>query len=94
MPVRKIVNWSSRRAGFRHAGRQCYAHIHWPRRALIHLTGYRFNWRGYSPFAHDVHRREMGQTEALMIRVQRLMNVYTVTDLSSESSEYELKVPP
>jgi len=51
-------------------------------------------YEAYSPFAHDVHRRELGQTEALMIRVQRLMNVYNVTDLSLESSKYELKAPP
>jgi len=51
-------------------------------------------YEAYSPFAHDVHRRKLDQSEALMIRIQRIVDGYTVTDFPFESSEYEVKIPP
>jgi len=87
--------------GFSHAGRQCYAYV------LAKAGVDTFDWisiqlyESYSPFAHDLHRRKLDPSEALMIRIRRLIQGYTVTDLplelsasSSSSSEYEVKIPP
>jgi len=93
-------------AGFSHAGRQCYAYV------LARAGIDTFDWisiqlyEAYSPFAHDVHRRGVDATEAIMVRVRRLVEGYTVSGLplllnndSSTSSlskvdQYEVKVPP
>ena len=81
--------------GFSHAGRQCYAYV------LAKAGMDTFDWisiqlyEAYSPFAHDIYRRQMKQLDALMLRVQRLVDGYTVTNLPLESSsDYEVKVPP
>lgn len=80
--------------GFSHAGRQCYAYV------LAKAGVDTFDWisiqlyESYSPFAHDVAARKLEPSEALMIRIRRLIKGYTVTDLPFESSEYEVKIPP
>ncbi|KAL7554433.1 hypothetical protein ACHAWF_017889 [Thalassiosira exigua] len=83
-----------RSAGFSHAGRQCYAYV------LAKAGVEAFDWisiqlyEAYSPFAHDVRGREAGQAEALMARIRRLIEGYTVANLPLEPSEYTVKVPP
>ena len=78
--------------GFQHAGRQCYAYI----LAKAGIDTFDFIsiqlYEAYSPFAHDI--RTMDQTEALMIRIRRLIEGYTVTDLPMKPSDYEVKIPP
>ena len=80
--------------GFRHAGRQCYAYV--LQRAGVET----FDWisvqlyEAYSPFAHDVGRRQRPQREALMTRVAGLVGGYTVTHLPPDKSEYVVRVPP
>ncbi|KAL9186880.1 hypothetical protein ACHAXT_010600 [Thalassiosira profunda] len=80
--------------GFSHAGRQCYAYV------LAKAGISTFDWisiqlyEAYSPFAHDVHRRKLDQNEALMMRIRRLVEGYTVTELPLTTSEYEVKIPP
>ena len=79
--------------GFSHAGRQSYAYI------LSKAGIETFDWvslqlyEAYSPFSHDIHRRKLKQSEALMARIQRLIEGYTVIDLPVEASEYEVKIP-
>jgi len=78
--------------GFQHAGRQCYAYI----LAKAGIDTFDFIsiqlYEAYSPFAHDI--RTLTQTEALMIRIRRLIEGYTVTDLPMKPSDYEVKIPP
>ena len=80
--------------GFSHAGRQCYAYV------LAKAGLDTFDWisiqlyEAYSPFAHDVHQRKVEPAEALMRRIHRVQEGYTVTGLPFERSEYEVKVPP
>jgi len=90
-----------RDAGFSHAGRQCYA------RVLSKAGIETFDWvslqlyEAYSPFAHDLHSKQMDQVEALMMRVRGLVDGFVVTGLPPSSSaaggattEYEVRVPP
>ena len=83
-----------RRAGFSHAGRQCYAYV------LARAGMETFDWvslqlyEAYSPFAHDVHRKRMGQDEALMMRIRRLVDGYAITGLPLDASTHEVRVPP
>lgn len=81
--------------GFSHAGRQCYAYV------LAKAGIETFDWisiqfyEAYSPFAHDVSRMKLDHADALMKRVNRLINGYTVTNLPLPSSpEYIVKIPP
>lgn len=85
--------------GFSHAGRQCYAYV------LAKAGIETFDWisiqlyEAYSPFAHDVHRRNMDPVEALMMRVRRLVvEGYTVTNVPLSfpylsPSEFVVKIP-
>jgi hypothetical protein len=84
-----------RKAGFSHAGRQCYAYV------LAKAGMDTFDWislqlyEAYSPFAHDVHRKRMVQDEALMMRIRRLVDGYTIEGLPlDDASSYEVRVPP
>jgi chitinase len=85
---------------FSHAGRQCYAYV------LAKAGKDTFDWISiqfyevYSPFAHDIHRRNLDPVDALMMRIHRLVvEGYTVTNLplvspsSTTSLEYELRIP-
>ena len=68
-------------ANFKHAGRQCYAYI------LAKAGIDTFDWisiqlyEAYSPFAHDIHRKHINQTLALMERIRSFVTGYTVTGL-------------
>jgi hypothetical protein len=68
-------------ANFKHAGRQCYAYI------LAKAGIDTFDWisiqlyEAYSPFAHDIHRKHIDQTLALMKRIRSFVTGYTVTGL-------------
>lgn len=86
-------------ANFRHAGRQCYAYI------LAKAGIDTFDWisiqlyEAYSPIAHDIHRKHIDQTLALMKRIRSFVTGYTVTGLpllldvdSSSSSSSTLSV--
>lgn len=80
--------------GFSHAGRQCYAYV--LAKAGIDV----FDWisiqlyEAYSPFAHDMSRKKLDPVDALMARVNRLSDGYTVTDIPAlSSSEIQVKVP-
>ena len=84
-----------RKAGFSHAGRQCYAYV------LAKAGMDTFDWislqlyEAYSPFAHDVHRKRMAEDEALMMRIRRLVDGYTILALPIDgASSYEVRVPP
>jgi hypothetical protein len=93
-----------RDAGFRHAGRQCYAHV------LAKAGIETFDWvslqlyEAYSSFAHDLHSKHMSQEEALMMRVRGLVDGFVVTGLppsaasagvgEGATTEYEVRVPP
>jgi hypothetical protein len=74
---RTIIN----NAKFRHAGRQCYAYI----LAKAGIDTFDFIsiqlYEAYSPFAHDIHRRHIDQTLALMKRIHSFVTGYTVTGL-------------
>jgi len=78
--------------GFQHAGRQCYAYI----LAKAGIDTFDFIsiqlYEAYSPFAYDI--RTLDKTEALMIRIRRLIEGYTVTDLPMKPSNHEVKIPP
>jgi hypothetical protein len=81
--------------GFSHAGRQCYAYV------LAKAGIDAFDWisiqlyEAYSPFAHDVSRRHLDPVDALMARVNRFVDGYTVNfDTPALSfSEYEVRIP-
>jgi chitinase len=80
--------------GFSHAGRQCYAYV--LAKAGLDI----FDWisiqlyEAYSPFAHALSHRKVDPVDALMARIRRLTNGYTITEIPDLTfSEYHLKVP-
>lgn len=80
--------------GFSHAGRQCYAYV------LAKAGMETFDWvsiqlyEAYSPFAHELSRRNVDPVDALMGRVDGLTGGYFVRDIPEvASSEYEVKIP-
>ena len=81
-------------AGFRHAGRQCYAYV------LARAGVGSFDWvsvqlyEAYSAFVHETARRGVDPADAIAERVDRFAGGYTVTNLPLGEAEFEVRVPP
>lgn len=81
-------------AGFRHAGRQCYAYV------LARAGVGSFDWisvqlyEAYSAFVHETARRGGDPVDAIVDRVDRLAEGYTVTNLPLDEAEFVVRVPP
>ncbi|KAL7465894.1 hypothetical protein ACHAXS_006199 [Conticribra weissflogii] len=81
-------------AGFSHAGRQCYAYV------LAKAGIETFDWvsiqlyEAYSPFSHDISRKKIEQSQALITRVNSLLDGYTVTGIPPPlAPEFKVKIP-
>ena len=81
-------------AGFRHAGRQCYAYV------LARAGVGSFDWisvqlyEAYSAFVHETARRGRDPVDAIVERVDRFAGGYTVTNLPLDEAEFVVRVPP